>query len=142
MAGIKEVHDTWRQECDVTDAVRFPTVVVGPQILSFDGMSRAHHERLLTETERQLFFLREGESTVDVLREKLAPLRRSEPLIALAQRERIAWLATLATGTQVSAVSLGNTDWVAEVDSNIARDISTDAFQAKIDRYSISPSLS
>jgi hypothetical protein len=140
VAGIKEVHDTWRQECDVTDAVRFPTVVVGPQILSFDGMSRAHHERLLTETERQLFFLREGESTVDVLREKLAPLRRSEPLIALAQRERIAWLATLATGTQVSAVSLGNTDWVAEVDSNIARDISTDAFQANIDRYSISPS--
>ncbi len=133
LAGIKDLHDKWRENSDVEDASRFPTIVVGPQVLSFEGMSAAHHDKLLNPTEREQFFLRPGEGCVGLLREKLAPLRRSNPSVGQAQRQRVAWLVTQATGVVVSEEALGNIEGIAALDSKLAAEVSSEVFQKTID---------
>ena len=54
LAGLRDLHDKWRANTDDTsDAARFPTIVVGPQILSFEPMSMMHHSKVLGEAERE-----------------------------------------------------------------------------------------
>jgi len=133
LAGLKELHEKWRENTDVADAARFPTIVVGPQILSFDPMSAVHHGMILNETEREKFFLRPGENGVGLLREKLAALRRSSVAVAAAQRERIAWLAAQATGLTLAADVLGNGELVGALDSTLAAEITSEGFQKTVD---------
>jgi hypothetical protein len=134
LAGLRDLHDKWRANTDDTsDAARFPTIVVGPQILSFEPISMMHHSKVLGEAEREQFLLRPGEDGVGILREKLAPLRKASAEVADAQRQRIAWLATQATGVQVDAGVLGDSEWVAALDAKLAADISAPDFQQKID---------
>jgi hypothetical protein len=88
VASIADLHNKWRENTDdISDALRFPTIVVGPQILSFEPMSMLHHSRVLSETEREQLFLRPGEDYVGLLRDKLAPMRKSSAEVAAAQRQ-------------------------------------------------------
>ncbi|EKX52672.1 hypothetical protein GUITHDRAFT_150625, partial [Guillardia theta CCMP2712] len=40
LQGVRSLHDSWRQSCDVNDESQFPSVVAGPQVLSMDDVFR------------------------------------------------------------------------------------------------------
>jgi len=108
VASIADLHNKWRENTeDISDALRFPTIVVGPQILSFEPMSMLHHARVLSETEREQLFLRPGEDGSRLMREKLAPIRKSSAEVAAAQRQ-VEFLKVSAPAYPAYKIRLGH----------------------------------
>ena len=133
LAGLRDLHDKWRANSpDTSDPTRFPTVVVGPQILGFQPMITAHLAQVLTASEREQMHLRAGESSVELLRDKLGPVRRSCGAVASALRERIAWLGSQATGLEVKAEALDDSAGIAAFDRALSADVMSTDFQSKV----------
>jgi len=54
---VRMIHEAWRSSTDTADVSKFPSVAIGPQLLALDGLSKLTHMGILTEEERQRFYI-------------------------------------------------------------------------------------